>query len=148
MTNDITCKSTLQWCHNGHEGISNHQPRHCLLNHLFRRRSKKISKFRVTGLCAGNSPVNGEFPTQMASNVENVCIWWRHHDGTSHVNDAACEGLVDRFLRGVVFMCVHCVFIMVININHERLLCMICWNCKSVCFVESMIKSKYWKLNL
>ena len=34
---------------------------------------------RVTGLCAGNSPVTGEFPAQMASNAENVPIWWRHH---------------------------------------------------------------------
>ena len=52
----------------------------CLLNRLFRRRSKKISKLRVTGLCAGNSPGTGEFPAQMASNAENVLIWWRHHD--------------------------------------------------------------------
>ena len=34
---------------------------------------------RVTGLCAGNSPVTGEFPAQMASNSENVSIWWRYH---------------------------------------------------------------------
>ena len=40
----------------------------------------KKSKLRVTGLCAGNSPVTGEFPAQRASNVENVSIWWRHHD--------------------------------------------------------------------
>ena len=59
--------------------ISNQQPSDCLLNHLFRCRSKKISKLRVTGLCARNSPETGEFPTQMASNVENVSIWWRHH---------------------------------------------------------------------
>ena len=39
--------------------VSNHQPHECLLNRLFRRRSKKTSKFRVTGLCAGNSPVRG-----------------------------------------------------------------------------------------
>ena len=51
-----------------------------LLNRLYRRRSKKTSKFRVTGLCAGNSPVTGEFPAQMASNAENVPIWWRHHE--------------------------------------------------------------------
>ena len=31
-------------------------------------------------LCAGNSPVTGEFPAQKASNAENVNIWWRHHD--------------------------------------------------------------------
>ena len=40
---------------------------------------QKISKLRVTGLCVGNSPVTGEFPTQMANNAENVFIWWRHH---------------------------------------------------------------------
>ena len=27
----------------------------------------------------GNSPVPGEFPAPMASNAENVSIWWRHH---------------------------------------------------------------------
>ena len=69
---------SLQWRHNGRDGVSNHQPHDCLLNRLFRRRSKKISKPRVTtGLCAGNSPEN-EFPAQMASNAENVSIWWRH----------------------------------------------------------------------
>ena len=41
---------------------------------------QKTPKLRVTGLCAGNSPVTGEFPAQMASNAENVSIWWRHHD--------------------------------------------------------------------
>ena len=65
---------TLHWRHDGHDGVSNHQPQHCLLNHLFRRRSKKTSKLRVTGLCEGNSPVTGEFPAQRASNAENVSI--------------------------------------------------------------------------
>ena len=46
----------LQWRHNEHDGIWNHQPYDCWLNRLFRRRSKKTSKLRVTGLCAGNSP--------------------------------------------------------------------------------------------
>ena len=46
---------------------------------LFRRRSKKSSKLRVTGLCVGISPGTGKFPAQMASNAENVSIWWRHH---------------------------------------------------------------------
>ena len=69
----------LQWRHNGCDSVSNHQPHECLLNRLFRRRLKKASKLRVTGLCAGNSPVPGQFPAQMASNAENVSIWWRHH---------------------------------------------------------------------
>ena len=69
----------LQWSHNEHDGVSKHQPHDCLLNRLFRRRSKKTSKLRVTGLCEGNSPVTGEFPAQRASNAENDSIWWRHH---------------------------------------------------------------------
>ena len=47
-----------QWRHNGRDGVSNHQPHDCLLNRLFRCRSK----LRVTGLSVGNSPVTGEFP--------------------------------------------------------------------------------------
>ena len=71
---------SLRWRHNGRDSISNHQPRDFGLNRLFRRRSKKTSKLRVTGLCARNSPVTGEIPAQMASNAKNVSIWWRHHD--------------------------------------------------------------------
>ena len=40
---------------------------------------KEASKPRDTGRCAGNLPITGEFPTQMASNAEHVSIWWRHH---------------------------------------------------------------------
>ena len=70
---------SLQWRHKGHDSVSNHRRFDCLLNRLFRRKSKKTSKLRVTGVFAGNSPVTGEFPTQKASNAENVSIWWRHH---------------------------------------------------------------------
>ena len=70
---------SLRWRHNGHDGISNHQPHHCLLNLLFGCWSKKTSKLRGSGLCVGNSPGTGEFPAQMVSNAENVSIWWRHH---------------------------------------------------------------------
>ena len=59
----------LRWRHNGRNSVSNHQPQDCLLNRLFRRRSKKTSKLRVTCLCVGNSPGTGEFPAN----------WWRHH---------------------------------------------------------------------
>ena len=48
-----------QWRHNGRDSVSNHQPHDCLLNRLFRRRSKKTSKVCVTVLCVGNSPVTG-----------------------------------------------------------------------------------------
>ena len=31
-------------------------------------------------LCAGNSPVTGEFTAQRANNAEQFAICWRHHD--------------------------------------------------------------------
>ena len=71
MCNTVLCctaiygKSTvlsLRWRQNIHDGVSNHRPHGCLLKRLFRRRSKKTSKLRVTDLCAGNSPGPVNFP--------------------------------------------------------------------------------------
>ena len=69
---------SLQWRHNEHDDVSNHQPYDCL-DRLFRRRWKETSKLRASALYVGNSPVTGEFPTQRASNAGNVSIWWHHH---------------------------------------------------------------------
>ena len=63
---------TLQIRHDESEGVSNHELRDCLLNHLFMAQIKENSQLRVTGLC--------EFPEQMASNADNVSIWRRHHE--------------------------------------------------------------------
>ena len=52
----------VRWRHNEHDGVSSHRRLDCLFSPLFRRRSKKASKLRVTGLCDENSPVIGEFP--------------------------------------------------------------------------------------
>ena len=76
--NFLTLKP-LQRRHNGRDSVSNDQPHDCSLKRLFRRRSKKTSKLRVTGLCAGNSPVTGEFSARRARNAENISVWWRHH---------------------------------------------------------------------
>ena len=82
--------------------VSNHQPHDCLLNRLFRRRSKETSKRRVTGLCARNSPGTGEFPAQRASNAENVSIWWRHHvNGTKYIPHIVTDN------REVIIGCDH-----------------------------------------
>ena len=62
----------LQWHHDERNGVSHHQPHDCLLNRLFRRRSKTTSKLRVIDFCEGNSPLTGEFPAQRASRAENV----------------------------------------------------------------------------
>ena len=84
--NDEILDKTVQWRHNGCDSVPNHQPHDCLLNRLFRRRSKKTPKLRITGLCAGNSLVAGEFPAQMTSNAEYDSIWWRYHDDNISVS--------------------------------------------------------------
>ena len=95
----------LQWRHNGRDGVSNQQPHHCLLKRLFTRRSKKTSKFRVTGFCAGNSPLTGELPAQMVSNAENVSILWRHHAScglaTSHPPQCGHNFVVRCFIVAI-----------------------------------------------
>ena len=53
----LLCFVWLQWRYNERDGVSNHRPLDCLLNRLFRCRSKKTSKLRVTGLSEGNPPV-------------------------------------------------------------------------------------------
>ena len=39
---------------------------------FIRAQNQENSKLGITGLCAVNSPVTGEFPAQMASNAENL----------------------------------------------------------------------------
>ena len=51
---------------------------------------KENIKLRVTGLCAGTSSVTCDFPAQMASNAENVSIWWRHHVYSSNALHCVC----------------------------------------------------------
>ena len=85
----------LRWRHNKRDSVSNHQPHDCLLNSLFRRRSKKTSKLRVTGFCAGNSPGPANSPhkgpvTRKMFPFDDVIMGkyngaygnvWTHHDG-------------------------------------------------------------------
>ena len=85
-----TCNETvmaLQWRHNKRDGISNERRLECLHKWLFRCRSKKTSKLCVIGLCEGNPPVTGGFPLKLASNAENVSIWWCQHGITPNNNN-------------------------------------------------------------
>ena len=79
----IVHATTLQWRLNGCDSVSNHQPHDCLLNHLFRRRSKKISK------ALRHWPLCGEFTGgrwiprkngQLRGKCFHLIIWWRHHE--------------------------------------------------------------------
>ena len=68
----------LHWRHNGRDSVSNHQPHDCLLNRLFRRRSKHQSSASLAFVRGIHRwPVNSF--AQMASKAENVFILWRHH---------------------------------------------------------------------
>ena len=75
---------TLEWSHNEHDGVSNHQPHDCLFNRLFTHRSKKTTKLRVTGLCAGNLPVTSSWSQKWLM----VTPW--HRDASS-ITDSLCE---------------------------------------------------------
>ena len=69
----------LQWRHNERDGVANHRRLGWLLNLLFRRRSKKTSKLRVTCLCEGNSLVTIGPPSQ--SHLHGKCLMtssWQH----------------------------------------------------------------------
>ena len=77
-------KKTLQWCHNEHRGVSNHQPHDCLLNHLFRRSSKKTSKLRFIGLCVGNSPMTV---------CHMVCLMWVQNSELYSASVISCHEL-------------------------------------------------------
>ena len=94
--------STSQWRHDECVGVSNHRRVDCLLNRLFRRRSKKTSKLHITGFVRG---ITGEFPPQRASNAGDVSIWWRHHEFTSglcsHHPDypPSCKNVLWYFLQ-------------------------------------------------
>ena len=81
---------SLQWRHNEHRGVSDHLRIDCLLSRLFKRRSNKISKLRVTGLCE-------EFPAQRASNAETDSIWWRHHDAVTCYIKCAQMGINEGY---------------------------------------------------
>ena len=95
-----TNRDPLQWCHNERDGVSNQRRLYYLLNCLFRRRSKKTSELRVTGLCAGNSSVTGEFPGQRVSDGEMVSIWWRHH---THCSFGLLVQRFELYCHGHVF---------------------------------------------
>ena len=89
-------QTSLQWRHYDYNGVSNHQPHGCLLNCLFRRRSEKTSKLRVTGLCAWNSPgpVNsphkGPVTRKMFPFDDVIMVRGYQDDGCSNGQQSIC----------------------------------------------------------
>ena len=96
--------ASLQCRHNGHDGVSNHQPRHCLLNRLFRRRWNETPKTPchwplVRGI--HRWPVNSphKWPVTRKISIWSLCDnWegtWRTVDWhTASVDD--CDGALRK----------------------------------------------------
>ena len=82
---NVVCEMaiTLQWRHNGRDGVSNYQPLDCLLNRLFRRRSKKhqssASLVFVWGIHRWpvNSPHKGPVTRKMLPFDDVIMILYR-----------------------------------------------------------------------
>ena len=77
---------SLQWRHNGRDSVSNHQPQECLLNRVFRRRSKKRSKLRVICLCEGNFPHKGPVTQKMFPFDDVIVCTWRCRHKEIHLS--------------------------------------------------------------
>ena len=90
-------------------GVSNHRRLGCLLSGLFKRRWKEAPKLRVTGLCEGNPPVTGGFPSERVSNAANVFVRWRYHVLANYVYNtlrATEEGIYNHQIDNSQFVSV------------------------------------------
>ena len=97
---------SMQCCHNGMRWRLKSSASRWFDQPLFRRKSKKTLKLRVTGLCEGDSPVTGEFPAQRASNAEDVSIWWRHHVSHKRIFDTRSSAFLALLVRNPPVTCV------------------------------------------
>ena len=97
---------SLQWRHNGCDSISNHQPHDCLLNRLFRLRSKKTSKLRVTGHLCGEFTgdrwvpcTNGQLRRKCFNLMTSSCLEQSDNSNTISHGFEISRGLVIRRRR-------------------------------------------------
>ena len=67
--------SSIRWRHNGSNSVSNQPPHDCLLNRLFRSRSTKTSKLRVTGRKCFHLMASSCLPSKGS---HKVLVVWRH----------------------------------------------------------------------
>ena len=107
-------QSPLQWRHNECDGVSNHQRLDCLLNRLFRPRSKKTSKLRVTSLCARNSPVNAPHKGPETWKM------FLFHDVTMPCRPSAISGVLEMQQNKNVYICLvytFCNFFVIFDIG-------------------------------
>ena len=94
---------SLQWRHNERDGVSSHRRLDCIPNRLFGCRSKKHQNSASVAFVRGihrwpvYSPHKGQY------NVENITIWWRHHDSNGQRD-------LTRFHRTFWVMYIHMLY--------------------------------------
>ena len=104
---------TLQW----RDGVSNHRRHNCLLNRLFRRRSKKTFKVRVTGRWLVNPPHKGPvmrkmFPFDDVIMKKPYVFWFKFHWSLfletilidKQVTTASSNGLVPNKCQAIILI--------------------------------------------
>ena len=75
---------SLQWRHNGHDSVSNHQTYHCLLNRLFSADQRKYQNSASLAFVRGihRRPVNSphKWPvTRKMFPFDDVIMFWKWH---------------------------------------------------------------------
>ena len=119
-----TARCPLQWRQNELNGVWNHWCHGCLLNRLFRHRSKKTSKLRITGLCAGN--YIGPVTRKMFPFDDVIMAYWTiFHTSTIHLPVLSWQRNVHSHIRlpcGVwwqliKYQCVDCAYLILIFNN-------------------------------
>ena len=84
-SNFISCHDVMKWWHRSSLVVILARPSHfnpcgpliyqpCIFNSWWRHQMEIFSA--LLALCAGNSPMTGEFPAQRASNAELWCFLW------------------------------------------------------------------------
>ena len=72
--------TSLQWRHDDHDGVSKWPASRVFAQAFIQAQIKEnIKAMRHWPLLGKFTGDRCEFPAQMASNAENVYIWWRHH---------------------------------------------------------------------
>ena len=80
----------LQWRHNERNGVSNHRCLGCLLDRLFRRRSRR--HLSSTSMAFVKEITDNRWIlSQRPSNAENGSNWWRHHEITDYKSNDVIE---------------------------------------------------------
>ena len=91
---------SLQWRHNGRDGVSNRQPYHCLLNRLFRRRSKKTSLAFVQGIHRWpvNSPHKWPVTQKMFLFDDVIMLLMKDATGCIHLSWPTIQTYLDLWM--------------------------------------------------